>query len=103
MINYSLRMPNPVPPFFFFASALSDGSEAAIVDKLRQNPPDWVVIISRDLRAYGIRHYGEAPGKGELILRWVLENYQPELSVGGDPLASKQAGGVLLKPRSAPN
>ena len=97
MINYLVRMPSPVAPYFFSTFALSGGREAALVNELRQRPPDWVVIVSRDLREYGIERYGEAPGEGQLILRWVSENYQREIAVGGDPLNVEQVGGVLLK------
>jgi hypothetical protein len=97
MINYLARMPSPVAPFFFYSFALSGGREAALVNQLSEHPPDWVVIISRDLREYGIGRYGEAPGEGQSILGWVSENYQREMAVGGDPLDVGQAGGVLLK------
>jgi hypothetical protein len=77
-----------------------DGREGTIVNELTK-PPDWVVIISRDLREYGILRYGEGPGKGQQILRWVSDNYHPEMSVGGDPLDVEQSGAVLLKRGSA--
>ena len=49
MINYLARMRSPVAPAFFFSSATSDGRETGIVRDLEHNPPDWIVIISRDL------------------------------------------------------
>ena len=97
MINYLARMPSPLAPYYFFTSALSDGREEALVGQLSKRPPDWVVIVSRDLREYGIQRYGEAPGEGRLMLGWVAENYQRELAVGGDPLDVGQAGAILLK------
>jgi hypothetical protein len=90
-------MPSPVAAYCFYASATIGGREAAILEELRQHPPDWVAIVSRDLREYGIRRYGEAPGEGQLLLRWVADHYLRDLSVGGDPLDPAQFGGVLLK------
>jgi hypothetical protein len=97
MINYLLRMPNPIAQFSLFSAAISDGREAAIVNELTQHLPDWVVIISRDLREYDIQSYGEAPGKGQQVLSWVYANYERDFPVGGNPLDVAQVGGVLLR------
>jgi hypothetical protein len=101
MINYLARMPSPVAPFVFFSYATSGGREAGLVDELRQRPPDWVALISRDLREYGIQRYGEAPDEGQFLLSWVADNYRQEMSVGGDPLDPDQFGGQLLRRRTA--
>ena len=70
MINYLARLPSPVAPFFFFFAATSGGREAAIVRDLEKNPPDWVVLVSRDLREYGVQCYGKSPDQGGQILGW---------------------------------
>jgi hypothetical protein len=93
-INYLTRMPSPVAPFYFFAAATRDGREQILVDQLQQHPPDWVVIANRDLREFGIRRYGEAPGKGQLIMRWVLARYDLVMPVRG---SSARTVAVLLK------
>jgi hypothetical protein len=97
IINYLVRMPSPLAPTYFFTDTLDDGREAVLVEELSARPPDWVVIVKRDLREYGIRRYGEAPGEGQLLLGWVAENYQREMSVGDDLFGTGQADGVLLK------
>jgi hypothetical protein len=99
MINYLAKRASPVAPFFFFSAATSGGREESILEDLKKHPPDWVVIISRDLREYGVRRYGEAPGKGGLIMRWVDQNYRLSGHVGGDPLEAGHRGGVILKRR----
>jgi hypothetical protein len=75
MINYLARLPSPVAPFFFFSAATSGGREAAIVRDLEKSPPDWIVLVSRDLREYGVQRYGESPGTG-----------RPDPGLGGRPL-----------------
>jgi hypothetical protein len=97
MLNYLARMPSPLASYYFFTAALSGGREAILVKELSARPPDWVVIVSRDLREYGIERYGEAPGQGQLILRWVAANYKRELALGGDPLDVGQTGAILLR------
>jgi hypothetical protein len=55
------------------------------------------VLISRDLREYGIQRYGERSGSGEDILSWIDREYERVWSVGGDPLDYRQRGGVILR------
>jgi len=97
MINYLARLPSPVSPFRFYFATTDDGREERIVNELQRHPPDWIVIISRDLREYGIQRYGEKPGSGQLILHWASENYKLAASAGGDPLDYQQCGGIILK------
>jgi hypothetical protein len=97
MINYLVRMPNPVAPFIFYSWATSEGRSEKVVYELQQRPPDLVVIISRDLSEYGIARYGEAPGKGQEIMRWVEANYRKAESIGGDPLDNRARGALILQ------
>jgi hypothetical protein len=97
MINYLARLPSPVSPFRFFFATTDDGREERITRELQQHPPDWIVVISRDLREYGVQRYGEKPGSGQLILQWAAENYELAASVGGDPFDYQQRGGIILK------
>jgi len=101
MINYLARLPNPASTSYFFGPETCDGLEERVVDQLQRRPPDWVVIISRDLREFGVQRYGENPGSGQLILHWVTENYELAASVGGDPLDFQQHGGCILKRKVA--
>ena len=99
MINYLVRMPSPVAPPIFFASELSNGREEGLVAQLRAHPPDWVVMLSRDLRDYGVERYGELPGQGLYLVSWTLANYRQEFAMGGNPLDARQADGILLSRR----
>ena len=96
MINYLTKRPSPIAPYCYYAEVTADGREDRIVKDLERHPPDWVVIISRDLRAYGIERYGEQPDEGQQILNWVIKNYEVAASVGGDPLDYRQSGVVML-------
>ena len=97
MINYLARRPSPIAPYAFFAAATSNGREARIVGDLRRHPPDWIVIVSRDIRDNGVKFYGESDGEGRAILAWVAANYAPAMSVGGNPLDPDQCGGIVLR------
>ena len=99
MINYLARIPSPIAPYAYFGAATRDGKEDAIVGDLQAHPPDWLVIVSRDMTDSGVPFYGEIPGEGLGILTWASDRYEPAFSVGGDPLAPDQCGGVVLRRR----
>jgi hypothetical protein len=99
MINYLARMRSPVAPPFFFSSATSAGREAGIVRDLQRHPPDWIAIISRDLREFGVQRYGERSGQGKAILDWASADYELAATLGDDPLDPRGRGVVLLTPK----
>lgn len=80
MINYLARRASPVAPFFFYSVTTAGGREARIVEQLKANPPEWVVLIPRDLAEYGIKHYGERSGAGAELLEWVRQDYYNALN-----------------------
>jgi hypothetical protein len=99
MINYLARLPSPVAPFFFFSAATSGGREAGIVRELGKTPPDWIVLVSRDLREFGVQRYGESPEQGGQILDWAGDRYEVAAAFGGDPLDFRQRGLMILRRR----
>jgi hypothetical protein len=99
MVNYLVRMPSPVSAILVYGAR---SWEEEMLKDLAKHPPDWVAIVSRDLREYGIQRYGERLGRGQELLRWVYANYQAEMSVGGDPLDFSQSGAILLRRKDAP-
>jgi hypothetical protein len=103
MVNYLTRLPSPLAPIYYFSVYTEHGREAKLVDELRRQPPDLVVVISRDLRENGINRYGESIGKGQLLVQWVNANYTVILRIGGDPLDFRQAGAVVLRKSTTAN
>jgi hypothetical protein len=101
MINYLARLPSPIAPITFHSWFTENGRELQLVAELDRHPPDWIVLISRDLREYGIQRYGERPGRGEEILSWINREYERVWSVGGDPLDYRQRGGVIFRRKTA--
>jgi hypothetical protein len=96
MVNYLVRMPSPVAPFFFFSAATEGGGEAEIVGQLGAHPPKYVVVISRNLQDYGLHYYGESYGQGRGIMEWVEAHYQVVGTFGGNPIDPSQQGAVIL-------
>ena len=57
-----------------------------------------MVVLSRALRDYGVARYGERPGEGLQLMRWVVSNYGVAWHIGGDPLDVREVGGLILRP-----
>jgi len=89
-INYLTRLRNPLPDFFF-----PDPNEQ-FLKTLEGKQPDWIVLVSRDLREYGVQRYG-----GNSLKPWLEKNYAQIAHFGGNPLDYRQHGAVILK-RAAP-
>jgi hypothetical protein len=89
MINYLSRRIKPLPDDF--------NKEDLYVKQMAQAPPDYVLLITRDLREYGITQFG-APGQlGEKIVPWLRENYLLEASHPGRAKAA-----TLLRRKNSP-
>lgn len=99
-INYFARLRNPVPHACFYQGAMETETEAALVIDLEKLPPEWIVIVSRDLIAWGIERYGERSGAGQEVLRWVEQNYKKAAWAGGDPLDYRERGAIILRKSS---
>jgi hypothetical protein len=85
-INYLTRLRNPVPDFFF-----PDPNEQ-FLNSLEGKQPDLIVLVSRDLREYGVQRYG-----GNSLMPWLEKNYTQAAQFGGNPLDYRQHGAVILK------
>jgi hypothetical protein len=96
-INYFARLRNPVAHACFYNGAMETETESELVADLQKRPPDWIVIISRDLIGWGIERYGEKSGSGLEVLRWVEQNYKRVGSIGGDPLDYRERGAIIFR------
>jgi hypothetical protein len=99
MINYLARKKSPIPLLYYFSNTTEGGKEAAVVRQLEQHPPDWIAVVSRDLREHGIVRYGEASGKGQDILQWINRDYKTASAMGGNPFDLAQGGALILRRR----
>lgn len=101
MLNFLSRTPTPLRTTHFFAGALVGGREAGLVEQLERDPPKWVVLVSRDLREYGVGRYGESIGHGQLLVEWVQRRYEQVASAGDDPLIADKIGVRAFQLRTA--
>jgi hypothetical protein len=102
MLNYLTRLPNPLPNFFFGPNVFTPESRRMLLEKLAADPPDRVVVISRDLREYGVERFGNSPEHGRELLEFVQDHYYTDYRIGADPLDVRQRGMVVNALRGAP-
>jgi hypothetical protein len=86
MINYLSRMRSPVADMF-----IPDPNQGFRAN-LEQNLPDWIVLISRDLREYGVERYGDAT-----LMSWLNQHYTTAAHFGQSPLDYRERGAVILR------
>ena len=98
MLNYLLRKPVPISAYNFNPYWLNWREK--ILDGLQKAPPDYVVLISRDMREYGMESLGDSPAHGQAILAWIKANYVLVWRAGGNPLDVKERGVVVLRKTS---
>ena len=95
MLNYLLRRPVPISAYNFNPYWLNWRDR--ILGGLQKAPPDYVVLISRDMREYGMNYFGDSPEHGKKILAWIDANYRRVWQAGGNPLDMSQRGALILQ------
>ena len=98
ILNYWLRSENPsrfhlfLPPEFE-----AHGGEEAMLEDLRAHPADYVVLVHRPHREFGVGPFGTDPRNGRRIMAWVRENYARVRRVGDEPFGDRGFGIVILR------
>jgi len=59
MLNYLLRKPSTIPQFMFVPSLIRGAVGARFLEALTTRPPDWVALISRDMKEFGVSRFGD--------------------------------------------
>ncbi len=97
MLNYLTRIPNSIPYYFFAPFVLAYGRMDDILHRLNATPPDRIVVISRDMREFGVGRFGDSPEHGQKLIEFIVQNYQAIHSFGdNNPLDPDQFGFVVF-------
>jgi uncharacterized membrane protein YeaQ/YmgE (transglycosylase-associated protein family) len=99
MLNYLSRRANPTPHTNFMPTELVIFGEDAIMDGLRQSPPDWVAFIPKDTSEFGAQYFGADYARR--IGEWIAENYEPQTTVSGPDPRDERFKCTLLRRRRA--
>jgi hypothetical protein len=75
LLNFLTRRPNPIRHKLYIPGYLTRENEGRILDELRREAPDAVVVWSRPAGEYGRNSFGG--DYGSRIWRWIREEYRP--------------------------
>jgi hypothetical protein len=91
MLNYLTRLPSPIPYYMFDPDQfINHGTD--ILQRVAANPPDRIVLLTRNLQEYGVDRFGDSPPHGAALLDFIQHNYDPVYHEGNDPLRPDTAG-----------
>lgn len=96
MVNYLARRKSPVVEWIFIDLTLANGAETRLVERLAADPPDYVVLLSRDLREHGIARFGASGQPGHELLAYFGRRYRILRQFGGDPFDVDTRGAWLM-------
>jgi len=97
MLNYQAKRLNPTRHISFTYPEILAHGEDRILKDLIERPPNYIVVIQRDVREYGIDDFGDDPRYGKKIMSWVEEAYAPCQAFGTVPFEKGNFGLRILK------
>ncbi len=97
MINYLTRHPNPTPYSNFMPPEMEIFGEGAILNSFKRTPPDYLILIHKDTREYGVGNFGTDPNYGKKITDWIKANYVPVRQILAEPLRDEKFGIKVLQ------
>ena len=96
MLNYLTRIPNSIPYYFFPPFIITQRGDD-IMSRINTSPPDRIVVISRDMREFGVGRFGDSPDHGQHLIDFINQHYQGVYSYGyNDPLDPDQFGFLVF-------
>lgn len=97
--NYFLRRRSPTRFYLFVPPEIAAFGEDTMLAELRANPPDFVALVHRGHREFGVGPFGEDPRYGRGLLEWVRAGYERIERIGPEPFGDAGFGVVLLRRR----
>lgn len=97
MLNYLSRRINPTPCLDWNPTMFAVFSQKKMTSAFEQNPPDYVVLVEWKTYEFGIGYFGQEPGYGVDVMRWIENNYTPVKLFGSEPLQKGLFGMKVLK------
>lgn len=97
MVNYLTRRENPTPYINFMPPELILFDERQMVASFRANPPDYVLIVHKDISQYGYEPAFFGRDYGRRIFTWIESNYRVVSSMGAARLRDARFGMVLMQ------
>lgn len=101
LLNYLARRVSPTAYVSFLPPELSATGAASVLAAFNAHPPDFVVLVHRDMPEYRVSLFGGADF-GKEILDWVRAHYVPVATIGDPPLVEGSRFGITILERADP-
>ena len=92
MLNYLSRRIWPARCINFMMTEMLVFGEEALLAQLEENPPDYVLLVHKETREFGVGYFGSDPLYGRSILEWIELRYMPFGVIGSPPLTDGRFG-----------
>jgi hypothetical protein len=104
MLNFLTRRRSTVSfTTFMTVDFLAWGGEDEALRELQAAPPDYVVVVHKDTREFGVGFFGRDPRYGRLVMDWVNANYRSVARFGFEPNVMDQFGIKVLARTATPS
>lgn len=90
IVNYLTRRAGPALHLNFLPPEIVIFGEDRILRDLEQRPPDFVALVHRDTREYGLPLFGTDYARD--LMSWVRDHYEAVAQVGAAPLVRQRLG-----------
>lgn len=94
MLNYLARIPS-TRYIQFIPPEMKMFGEARILEALRLEPPEWVVLVNRDDSEYGSQFFGK--DYGQQLAQWILLEYEKDLLIGPPVFVDRRLGVLIAR------
>jgi hypothetical protein len=96
-LNYWLRKDNPSRHQLFLPTELDAFGREAVLEDVRASAPDYVALVHRGPREFGVGAFGVDPRNGRALSEWVRARYERVDRIGAEPFGDQGFGIVLLR------
>ncbi len=97
MLNYLARRATRTTCMNFMMTEMILHGEQPLLDELRSDPPDFVLLVHKNTAEFGVGYFGRDPRYGRAIMDWVEENYDARVLFGNEPLRDDRFGIKILE------
>jgi len=100
--NYHLRVRSPLAELEFHPVALGYVGTDHVLDELKSNPPDAILLAYRDYHEFGENFFADNAATGRPIMVWIAANYE-RVAKGGRTKSTVTGNLIdLLRPKPQP-
>ncbi|MFQ5878133.1 MAG: glycosyltransferase family 39 protein [Acidobacteriota bacterium] len=100
MLNYLSRRRWPARCINYMMTEMIVFGEDELLDQLEAGRPDYILLVHKETREFGVGYFGSDPRYGERILEWVEREYEPLGLIGAEPLRDGRFGIKILRRRA---